>query len=127
MMAGAPLLTLREVATHLRVELRTVQRWAKDGTMPARKIVGHWRVDRGALEAWIGEQECPSTSAAASGGAEFRLPDASRHSYGAGPTSCQPVPTTDGGKLDPPAPFCVTCQSRPASVTCMGSPSTVSG
>ena len=47
------LLTLPEVAAYLAVELRTVQRWAKNGTMPAIKAVGQWRVDRGKFEIYL--------------------------------------------------------------------------
>lgn len=47
------LLTPRDVATLLRVGYPTVQRWCKEGTLPAVKIGKAYRIRRDDLEAWF--------------------------------------------------------------------------
>ncbi len=48
-----PLLTPREVATILRVGYPTVQRWCKEGAIPAVKIGKAYRIRREDLESWF--------------------------------------------------------------------------
>jgi excisionase family DNA binding protein len=43
-------LTLRELASYLRVSLRTAYQLVADGDVPAVKIGGQWRIPRAALE-----------------------------------------------------------------------------
>lgn len=40
------LLTVKEVATYLRVGRVTVWRWCKDGTIPAYRVGRNWRIPR---------------------------------------------------------------------------------
>jgi excisionase family DNA binding protein len=40
------LLTVQEVAEHLRVSRVTVWRWCQKGTLPAFRISRHWRIPR---------------------------------------------------------------------------------
>jgi excisionase family DNA binding protein len=51
------LLTLDEVAEHLRLGKRTTYRMAKEGELPAFKIGGAWRFDRVDIDRWIEEQK----------------------------------------------------------------------
>ena len=51
------LMTLPEVAEHLRIGQRTAYAWAKDGTLPAFKVGGTWRFDRGDIDRWVEEQK----------------------------------------------------------------------
>lgn len=46
-------LTMRQLASELRVGLPTVQRWASDRELPAAKVSKEYRVRRADLEAWI--------------------------------------------------------------------------
>jgi len=47
-------LTMKEVADYLRVNIATVYRLLKNGKLPGRfRIGGSWRVDRAALLEWI--------------------------------------------------------------------------
>ncbi len=46
-------LTIEEAARRLSVHRNTVYRWAQEGTIPARKIGGVWRIDRNALDALL--------------------------------------------------------------------------
>ena len=41
---GLTTLTTSEVATHLEVPVARVQRWLREGTLPATKVSGQWRV-----------------------------------------------------------------------------------
>jgi excisionase family DNA binding protein len=44
-MSNEGLLTVIEAAQYLRLNPRTVSNKAKDGSIPARKVGGHWRFD----------------------------------------------------------------------------------
>ena len=46
-------LTLREVASLLRVGEKTVYTLAQDGDLPGFKVGGQWRFRRVDIEAWI--------------------------------------------------------------------------
>lgn len=48
----APLWTDEEVAAYLRVEVSTVQKWAKQGRIPVRKAGSLNRFDPKEIEAW---------------------------------------------------------------------------
>ncbi|HEY8449001.1 MAG TPA: helix-turn-helix domain-containing protein [Bacillota bacterium] len=47
------LLTLTEAIKALRISRRTAYRWLQDGTLPAVKIGGRWRVRREDLDALL--------------------------------------------------------------------------
>jgi len=49
---GQELLTVFEVMGHLRVCRATVQRWCKEGKLPAVKIGKEYRVRRADLDRW---------------------------------------------------------------------------
>ncbi len=50
------LLTLREVASYLRLTRTTVQRWCNEGRLPAVRIGKEYRIRRSDLEAWFKAQ-----------------------------------------------------------------------
>lgn len=59
-MADDPLtqtMTVRDVASHLNVDEKTVYRLAQRGKLPAFKVGGTWRVKRSDLEDWIERQK----------------------------------------------------------------------
>lgn len=51
------LMTLEEVAQHLRIGKRTTYAWAKSGKLPAFKVGGSWRFDRADIDRWVEKQK----------------------------------------------------------------------
>ena len=51
------MLTPQEVADYLKVPLRTVWRWCRNGTLPAVKIGHYWRIRADKLSSVIEERE----------------------------------------------------------------------
>lgn len=51
--AGAPVLTVQEVAQALRLSEWTVRRYIAAGRLPAVRIGGQWRIGRNALDVLI--------------------------------------------------------------------------
>jgi PTS system nitrogen regulatory IIA component len=49
-------LTLKQVAKLLQLDYWTVSQHARNGTIPAFKIGGQWRVDVSALDQWVKER-----------------------------------------------------------------------
>jgi excisionase family DNA binding protein len=49
-----PLLTTDEVATLLRIDVRTVRRWIGDGQVESVKVGAQYRIPRRSLERFIG-------------------------------------------------------------------------
>ena len=47
------LMTSHELADYLKVDLRTVYRYIKQGHIPKVKVGGRWRFRRGDIEAWL--------------------------------------------------------------------------
>lgn len=50
-------LTVKDVATLLRVGTKTVYSMAQNGEIPAFKVRGQWRFSRKDIEAWIEQQK----------------------------------------------------------------------
>ncbi|MGR5340153.1 methylation-associated defense system helix-turn-helix domain-containing protein MAD1 [Vibrio astriarenae] len=51
------ILTLKEVATYLKLAEKTAYRLASEGKLPGFKVGGSWRFKREDLEAWIEDQK----------------------------------------------------------------------
>ena len=51
------LLTLRELASYLRVSTRTAYQLASHGAVPAVKVGGQWRIPRAQLERQLAETD----------------------------------------------------------------------
>jgi excisionase family DNA binding protein len=51
------LMTVADVATWLRVERQTVERWARRGRVPAIRLEGRYRFRREEVEAWLRTRE----------------------------------------------------------------------
>src|SRR5919108_6220036 len=47
------LMTSHELADYLKVDLRTVYRYIKQGHVPKVKVGGRWRFRRSDIEAWL--------------------------------------------------------------------------
>ena len=50
------ILTLKELATYLKVAERTLYRLAQDRKLPAFKVGGAWRFKRADIDTWIRDQ-----------------------------------------------------------------------
>ncbi|EKD4047504.1 helix-turn-helix domain-containing protein [Vibrio parahaemolyticus] len=51
------ILTLKEVATYLKLAEKTAYRLASEGKLPGFKVGGSWRFKREDLDAWIDSQK----------------------------------------------------------------------
>lgn len=51
------ILTLKEVATYLKLAEKTAYRLASEGKLPGFKVGGSWRFKREDLDAWIESQK----------------------------------------------------------------------
>lgn len=55
-MADDEILTIREVAAHLKIGEKTAYTMAQSGELPGFKVRGQWRFRRIELDRWIDEQ-----------------------------------------------------------------------
>ena len=52
-------LTVKELASYLRVQPLTVYKHASEGRLPAFKIGARWRFEKQAITSWIQQQQSP--------------------------------------------------------------------
>lgn len=52
-----PAMTVREVATFLAVDEKTIYRLAQRGKLPGFKVAGTWRFQLPDIQVWIDEQK----------------------------------------------------------------------
>ena len=52
-----PLITAEEAAAHLRMHVKTVQRFAREGALPCVRIGKYWRFRLSALDGWVKSHE----------------------------------------------------------------------
>ena len=55
-------LTVRDVASYLNVDEKTIYRLVIKGELPGFKVLGSWRFQRLDLETWISEQKDKAAS-----------------------------------------------------------------
>jgi len=55
-------MTVREVATYLNVDEKTIYRLAKRGEIPGFKVAGTWRFKKDDIDAWIEARKADATS-----------------------------------------------------------------
>jgi excisionase family DNA binding protein len=48
---------LREVAEYLRLNERTIYKWAQEGAIPASKLGSTWRFRKSDIDGWIEEHK----------------------------------------------------------------------
>ena len=56
---GDIIMTIRDVASYLRVAESTIYKLANEGQLPGRKVGGGWRFSRKELERWLLRPEHP--------------------------------------------------------------------
>jgi excisionase family DNA binding protein len=55
-------MTVREVASYLNVDEKTIYRLAKRGELPGFKVAGTWRFKKEDIDRWIDEQKAKAQS-----------------------------------------------------------------
>lgn len=53
----SPARAVREAASHLNVDEKTIYRLAKRGELPGFKVAGTWRFKKGDIDQWIERQK----------------------------------------------------------------------
>ena len=59
-MADDQLMSVRDVAEYLQVDMSTVYLWSQRGQMPAMKVGRMWRYRRAEIDAWLDQRRSPS-------------------------------------------------------------------
>jgi len=54
---GDPLLTIRQLATHLQLNVKTVERMARAGRLPSLRVCGRVRFRPSDIASWLAERE----------------------------------------------------------------------
>ena len=49
------ILTIEEVSSYLQIGTRSLYKLAKDGKLPAKKVLNKWRFEKESLREWIRE------------------------------------------------------------------------
>lgn len=57
------ILTIKEVAKVLRIDMFTAYRYAQEGKIPAVRLGRNWKIDEGILEKWLTERSGKTTGA----------------------------------------------------------------
>lgn len=63
-----PAMTVKEVATFLNVDEKTIYRLAQKGELPGFKVAGAWRFQRADLQQWIDARKGRSSAPEAAKG-----------------------------------------------------------
>lgn len=61
------ILTIREVAEHLKINEKTAYRLAAEGKLPGFKVGGAWRFMKADLDAWVDKQKRVAANQATGG------------------------------------------------------------
>jgi len=51
-----PVMTIEQLAAYLQIGKRSLYKLAREGEIPAKKILNKWRFDRHQIDAWIRQQ-----------------------------------------------------------------------
>lgn len=52
-------MTIEQLAEYLQIGKRSLYRLAREGRIPAKKILNKWRFDRHQIDTWIRQQSGP--------------------------------------------------------------------
>jgi PTS system nitrogen regulatory IIA component len=58
-MTDEPLMSVKELAEYLQVDMSTIYIWSQRGQIPAMKIGSMWRYRRSEIEDWLNERRTP--------------------------------------------------------------------
>ncbi|NKL02981.1 helix-turn-helix domain-containing protein [Rhizobium leguminosarum bv. viciae] len=56
-MSDDEILTIKELASYLKIAEKTAYRFVSEGRIPGFKVGGSWRFRRSEIKRWIAEQE----------------------------------------------------------------------
>ncbi len=59
-MADEQLMSVKDVAQYLQVDMSTIYLWSQRGQMPAMKVGRMWRYRRAEIDAWLNQRRSPS-------------------------------------------------------------------
>ncbi len=59
-MADEQLMSVKETAEYLNVNISTIYMWSQKGQMPAMKMGKMWRYRRSEIDAWLNERRTPA-------------------------------------------------------------------
>jgi PTS system nitrogen regulatory IIA component len=59
-MTDDPLMSVREIAAYLNVNISTIYMWSQKGQIPAMKIGTMWRYRRSEIEDWLNQRRTPA-------------------------------------------------------------------
>ena len=58
-MADEPLMSVREIAEYLNVNISSIYMWSQKGQIPAIKMGTMWRYRRSEIDRWLSERRSP--------------------------------------------------------------------
>ena len=59
-MTDDPLMSVKELAAYLQVDISTVYLWSQRGQIPAMKVGNMWRYRRSEIEEWLNQRRTPA-------------------------------------------------------------------
>jgi PTS system nitrogen regulatory IIA component len=59
-MTDDQLMSVKDLADYLQVDISTVYLWSQRGQIPAMKVGRMWRYRRSEIDAWLDERRTPS-------------------------------------------------------------------
>jgi excisionase family DNA binding protein len=59
-MTDDPLMSVRDLAEYLNVNISTVYQWSQRGQIPAMKVGNLWRYRRSDIEEWLNGRRSPA-------------------------------------------------------------------
>jgi PTS system nitrogen regulatory IIA component len=60
-MTDEPLMSVRELAAYLQVDMSTIYLWSQRGQIPAMKVGNMWRYRRSEIEEWLNQRRSQPT------------------------------------------------------------------
>ena len=60
-MTDEPLMSVRELAAYLQVDMSTIYLWSQRGQIPAMKVGKMWRYRRSEIEEWLNQRRSQPT------------------------------------------------------------------
>ena len=59
-MTDEPLMSVKDLADYLQVDMSTIYIWSQRGQIPAMKVGKMWRYRRSEIEEWLNQRRTPA-------------------------------------------------------------------
>ena len=59
-MTDEPLMSVKDLAEYLQVDMSTIYLWSQRGQIPAMKVGKMWRYRRSEIEEWLNQRRTPA-------------------------------------------------------------------